>query len=167
VCSFCSLATVLAEAMLDTYLAWQIENRNEIVGVEKRFQIMIAGRTVKGFIDRIEKTPEGGYVVIDFKTGSKPSDLTKNTIPENLQMNVYSLTVQQLFGSVPERASLFYLKDKKMVDYHPTAESMAAFRARIEGLIAQICAEEFEARPSERICRRCDFGEVCGEREGD
>jgi DNA helicase-2/ATP-dependent DNA helicase PcrA len=117
---------------------------------------------VKGFIDRIEKTPEGGYVVIDFKTGSKPSDLTKNTIPENLQMNLYSLTVQQLFGSVPERASLFYLKDEKMVDYHPTPELMAAFRARIEGLIAHICAEEFEARPSERICRRCDFGEVCG-----
>ena len=152
--------------MLDTYLAWQIENRNEIVGVEKRFQIMIAGRTVKGFIDRIEKTPEGGYVVIDFKTGSKPSDLTKNTIPENLQMNVYSLTVQQLFGSVPERASLFYLKDEKMVDYHPSLESMGVFRTRIEGLITQICAEEFEAKPSERTCRRCDFGEVCGEREG-
>jgi len=82
-------------------------------------------------------------------------------------MNVYSLTVQQLFGSVPERASLFYLKDEKMVDYHPTAESMADFRSRIEGLIAQICAEEFEARPSERNCRRCDFGEVCGEREGE
>ena len=158
---------VKAEALLDTYLAWQIENRNEIVGVEKRFQTTIAGRTVKGFIDRIEKTPEGGYVVIDFKTGSKPSDLTKNTIPENLQMNVYSLTVQQLFGSVPERASLFYLKEGKMVDYHPTAESMADFRSRIEGLISQICAEEFEARPSDRVCRRCDFGEVCGEREGD
>ena len=39
---------------------------------EKKFQFPLNGRMVKGYIDRIEQTPEGEYVVVDFKTGSKP-----------------------------------------------------------------------------------------------
>ncbi len=71
---------VKAEAMLDTYLTWQAVNRNAIVAAEKKFQFPLNGRKVKGFIDRIEQTPEGEYVVVDFKTGSKPSSLTKNAV---------------------------------------------------------------------------------------
>ena len=59
-----------AEAMLDTYLTWQAANQNTIIGNEKKFRFPINGRMVKGYIDRVEQTPEGGYVVIDFKTGS-------------------------------------------------------------------------------------------------
>ena len=62
---------VKAEAMLDTYLAWQAANRNTIVATEKKFQFTLNGRKVKGSIDRIEQTPEGEYVVVDFKTGIK------------------------------------------------------------------------------------------------
>ena len=48
---------VKAEAMLDTYLAWQAANRNTIVAAEKKFQFPLNGRKVKGYIDRIEQTP--------------------------------------------------------------------------------------------------------------
>ena len=53
--------------MLDTYLAWEASNQNSIVGNEKKFQFAINGRQLKGFIDRVEQTPEGGYVVVDFR----------------------------------------------------------------------------------------------------
>jgi DNA helicase-2/ATP-dependent DNA helicase PcrA len=49
---------VKAEAMLDTYLAWQAANRNTIVAAEKRFQFPLS-RKVKGFIDR--EDTEGEY----------------------------------------------------------------------------------------------------------
>ena len=48
---------IKAEAMLDTYLAWQAANRNTIVAAEKRFQFPLNGRKVKGFIDRNRKDP--------------------------------------------------------------------------------------------------------------
>jgi DNA helicase-2/ATP-dependent DNA helicase PcrA len=72
---------------------------------------------VKGFIDRLERTPEGPYVVVDFKTGSSME--SKNTIRDNIQMNVYCLAVKNKFGKLPARASLLYLKKRKMVDYVP------------------------------------------------
>ncbi len=90
-----------AEAMLDTYLAWEAANRNTIVGNEKKFQFPINGRQLIGFIDRVEQTPEGGHVVIDFKTGSKPSSLTKNSIKEEIQMNLYCLAIREMYGKLP------------------------------------------------------------------
>ncbi len=68
----------LAEAMIDTFLAWQSSNFNSIVGVEMPFKIEINGRIVKGFIDRLERTKDGEYCVIDFKTGSQRRTATRS-----------------------------------------------------------------------------------------
>jgi DNA helicase-2/ATP-dependent DNA helicase PcrA len=62
---------------------------------------------VKGFIDRIEQTPEGEYVVVDFKTGAKPSSLTKNSVLSDIQLNLCSLAIKEMFGRLPVRASFY------------------------------------------------------------
>jgi DNA helicase-2/ATP-dependent DNA helicase PcrA len=156
---------IKAEAMLDTYLAWQAANRNTIVAAEKRFQFPLNGRNVKGFIDRIEQTPEGEYVVVDFKTGSKPSSLTKNSVLSDIQLNLYSLAIREMFGRLPMRASFYYLKDEKMVDYFPTEETVGAFSETATSIIAAVCAERFDPAPSYQICRFCDYTDLCGMNE--
>ncbi len=114
-----------------------------------------------GYIDRIEQQPDGSYVVIDFKTGSKPSAITKAGIREDIQMNIYCIAVQAMFGKLPARASLYYLKDDKTIDYVPDEESIAAFRERAASMIAAVCAEEFPARASYMGCRNCDYKDLC------
>ena len=96
-----------------------------------------------GYIDRIEQQPDGGLVVIDFKTGSKPSNITKAGIREDIQMNIYCIAVQAMYGKVPVRASLYYLKDDKTIDYIPDDESIAAFNERVAGMISAVCSEGF------------------------
>jgi DNA helicase-2/ATP-dependent DNA helicase PcrA len=154
-----------AEALLDTYLAWQAGNPNRILEAEKRFQISFGGRLLRGAIDRIEATPEGGIMVIDFKTGSKPGNLSKNTIREDLQMNLYSLAVRELYGKLPVRASLYYLGLDRTYDYTPTAESIGAFEERVGKLITAVCAEEFSPTPDYQTCKWCDYKDLCEERE--
>jgi DNA helicase-2/ATP-dependent DNA helicase PcrA len=156
---------IKAEAMLDTYLAWQAANRNTIIAAEKRFQFPLNGRKVKGFIDRIERTPDGEYVVIDFKTGSKPSSLTKNSVLSDIQLNLYSLAIRELFGRLPKRASFYYIKDDKMVDYFPTEETVGAFAETAISIISAVCMERFEATPSFQTCRFCDYADLCGVKE--
>ena len=114
-----------------------------------------------GFIDRIEQTPGGGYVVIDFKSGKKPADITKKSLPENIQLNLYAMAVQELYGKLPERATLFYLRDNKRVDYEPTVDSIVAFSELLEKLIAGILAGEFSARPDYIRCGWCPYGDLC------
>ena len=102
---------VEAQQLLTTYVNWDLQNENEVIGTEIEFLFPLIGRNVKGFIDRLERTPDGHYVVVDFKTGS--STESKRTIRESIQMNVYCLAVQHKFRQLPARASLLYLKKKR------------------------------------------------------
>jgi DNA helicase-2/ATP-dependent DNA helicase PcrA len=155
----------MAETLIDTYLAWQAGNPNRVLEAEKRFQVSLGGRLLRGVIDRIEETPGGEIVVVDFKTGSKPGNLSKNTIREDMQMNLYSLAIRELYGRLPVRASLYYLGPDKAYDYRPTAESIGTFEDRVVALINAICAEEFSPTPDYQTCRWCDYRDLCEDGE--
>ncbi len=152
-----------AEQMIDTYLAWHAKNENQIADIEMKFAFNLNGRVVKGFIDRVERTPEGNYVVIDFKTGSASE--TKNSIKENIQMNVYCLAILDKFGALPLRASLFYVKHEKMVDYVPDSEQLEKQKMRLIDIIDQVLLERFPGNPSYQTCRFCDYEPLCEEKE--
>ncbi len=63
--------------------------------------------------------------------------------------------------ALPARASLYYLKDDKTIDYVPDEESIAAFKERAASMIAAVCAGEFPARASYMGCRNCDYKDLC------
>jgi DNA helicase-2/ATP-dependent DNA helicase PcrA len=157
---------VRAGILLETYLTWQKENPNSILGIEKEFRFNFEAHPIKGYIDRLEQTPDGEICVVDFKTGKKPSDLTKKSIREDFQMNLYCLGVKELFGKLPLKASLFYIGDNKIVDYIPDAESIRAFSERMGNLITSVHAEQFESTPG-KPCRYCDYGSLCDAKEKD
>jgi DNA helicase-2/ATP-dependent DNA helicase PcrA len=71
-----------------------------------------------------------------------------------------------MFGKIPVKASLFYLKDNKLMDYIPDTESITAFAERMSTLIKSIHAEQFEACPGQ-TCRYCDYGPLCDAQEKD
>jgi DNA helicase-2/ATP-dependent DNA helicase PcrA len=152
-----------AEQMIDTYLAWQSQNENEVIDVEMKFAFDLSGRIVKGFIDRVERTPEGNFVVIDFKTGYQSE--TKNSIKENIQMNVYCLAILEKFGALPCRASLFYVKHEKMVDYFPDSEQLEKQKTRLTSMIDEVLSERFPGNPAYKTCRFCDYEALCEEKE--
>ena len=156
-----SEARTSAHAILDTYLAWQATNTNTVTGVEHEFTFTFTGHTLNGFIDRIEQTPEGGYVVIDFKSGRKPGTISKNKIKQNIQVNMYCLAVQYMTGSLPERAELFFLKDGRHVHYVPNEETIAAFTDTMLALIEAIISGKFPAEPDFFRCKYCGYRDDC------
>lgn len=97
--------------MIKTYLKWVKDNPNSPVAVEQRFAIDIEGVLFNGFIDRVEKTSEGKFAVVDFKTGGEYKN--SRSIKENPHMNIYALGVEKLYGQMPEKTFLFYLKHNK------------------------------------------------------
>jgi DNA helicase II / ATP-dependent DNA helicase PcrA len=154
---------VEAEQLLSTYIEWNLENENEVVGAEVEFLFPLIGRNVKGFIDRLERTSDGQYVVVDFKTGSSME--SKKKLPDNIQMNVYCLAVQNKFGQIPVRCSLMYLKKRRMVDFKPDAQNLEKQKARLEGIIEQVICESFDSQPSYDACLFCGYGELCETKE--
>lgn len=154
-----------ARDMIRTYLRWEKQNPNSPVAVEKRFSLEIGGVQFNGFVDRIEKTPDGRYTVVDFKTGAAYKN--SKTIRDDPQMNVYALAVENLYGQAPEKTSLFYLREDKIVENPIEAPHVERVKAVIEEQVKSILDERFEATPSYQTCRICDFKSICDKKESD
>ncbi len=103
--------------------------------------------------------------MVDFKTGSKPGTLTKNSVPLDIQLNLYCLAIKEMHGRLPQRASFYYIKDDRMVDYLPTEETISAFTESVKGIIESVCAEQFEATASFQTCKICDYKDLCEKKE--
>ncbi len=118
-----------------------------------------------GSIDRVEQTPAGKYQVIDFKTGGVYE--TKNSIKDDTQMNVYALAVENLYGKLPDKTSLFYLKEGKMLENEIKTDNLERVKAKLESITKSVLNEEFEARPEKGACRFCNFKSICDYVEAD
>ena len=153
----------LAKQMVITFLEWAKSNPNKPTDVEKMFKIKIGDVPFIGFIDRVEVTPEGDYEVVDFKTGYNYEN--KKSIREDYQMNVYALGVEKVYGKLPKKASLFYIKKEKFVTYEIDAEQVESVRNTIESKVKSILAEEFEPTPGFSTCKWCDYTPICDAKE--
>ena len=152
-----------AKEMLKTYLKWISENKNSPVAAEQPFRIEIEGVPFTGVSDRIEKTPDEKFAVVDFKTGGVYEN--SKSIKEDPQMNIYALGVEKQYGELPEKASLFYLKHDKMVDNEIEKSQVESVKENIGGIVKSILNEEFEATPGYQICRNCEYWSICDQKE--
>jgi hypothetical protein len=72
-----------------------------------------------------------------------------------------------MFGKLPQRASFYYIRDNKMVDYYPTEETVGLFAETARTIIAAVCAERFDPTPGYQTCRNCDYADLCGMKEAE
>lgn len=154
-----------AKEMLRTYLRWHSANQNRPVAVEQEFQLEIAGVIFNGVIDRVEQRPDGGYEVVDFKTGNVYEN--SRSVREDPQMNIYALGVQKEYGQLPKKASLFYLKHDEIVPYEVSSSQVEKVKEAIEEKTRAILSEQFDATPGYQACRKCAYRDICDSKETD
>ena len=87
------------------------------------------GKIIKGYIDRVEKTPQGDYHVIDYKTGN-PSDasMKKRPLRDDVQMNLYCTAV--LLGLRDDSGKVIVKPGtlpKKGIQFYPEREGQQFF----------------------------------------
>ena len=147
-----------AVKMLEKFLAWHKDNPNKIVSTERWFSLERHDNEIVGKIDRIEKNTRGQLEVIDFKTGKK--SVSDKTIHKDIQMNLYAIGADQEFGKTPIRASLFYLKTGKSVQYKITKTKRKDFDRRLRTMTKSIQKEKYEPKVG-FYCNFCDFADIC------
>lgn len=76
------------------------------LAIEVPFQVEIGGVLIKGAIDQILMLPDG-VEIRDLKTGNREAAY--------LQLGVYTLAVEKIFGWPVQKASYYYAKDNKIV----------------------------------------------------
>ncbi len=84
-------------AMVATLVRWHLASDRRAVLAEASFELSRESSTgpvrVSGSIDRVDVTPEGSIVLVDFKTGR--SAASASAAAENPQLGVYQLAVRE------------------------------------------------------------------------
>lgn len=117
---------------------------------------------LRGFIDRVDRAPDGRIRIVDYKTGRSPS--AGFEAKAMFQMRFYALAWWRMSGEVPALLQLMYLSDRSVIRYEPDESDLRATERRILALRDAIeraaDAERFEATPS-RLCDWCSHRAVC------
>jgi DNA helicase-2/ATP-dependent DNA helicase PcrA len=87
------------------------------VAVEQPFELVVGGRLVRGRIDAVYPRDDGGFDVIDYKTGSVPKDFAA----ASLQLSVYRLAWAELHDVDPDLVSAGFLYVKTGTVKRPDA----------------------------------------------
>ncbi len=129
------------------------------------------GRTVEfhGFVDRVDRLPDGAVRVLDYKTGSS-RPYKRHTLRggRQLQLPVYLMASCELLEAEDGTAAYLFTREGKEVagpDLDSLSDGASGFRRAVRLILDQIAAGNFPPLPPEdrHVCDRyCDFRCVCG-----
>jgi DNA helicase-2/ATP-dependent DNA helicase PcrA len=144
------------ERLREVFLASRF-NRERPIYTERPFLLSIDGHVVSGRIDAIFAAPEGGWEVVDYKTGRRPPE---DDALAGIQLDVYALACMEVWRKSRAELTLtyFYLSTGEEVRYEPGEPE--EIRKRVSAWLEGIAAGEFDPTPSEQ-CRWCDFLSFC------
>jgi DNA helicase II / ATP-dependent DNA helicase PcrA len=160
-------AIEMVKNFLNVYQEWSENNPNKVIGVEVEFNLKIGDKLVKGYIDRLEVTPEGKYHVVDYKTGDPSTVDAEN----DTQLNLYAEACKRnclkgikLEGNtLPEQAMLFFPKKDeghREYPYMVDAVKVNEIILHLEEIIKKVDAHEFPPNPG-FSCNYCEFKTIC------
>ncbi|MCL2469894.1 MAG: double-strand break repair protein AddB [Alphaproteobacteria bacterium] len=138
------------ESMARWFVDMQAQRQKEgftTLDVEHRDTLTLGDFTLKGYTDRLDRKADGTLCVIDYKTGSLPTD-TQVMEGYEPQLALLSLMAQQ--RETPSEASYWQLQNKKIKSFNETLEAqMALAREGLEKLIETFNKETtpYEATP--------------------
>lgn len=149
-----------AEALRRFRLA-ALASPDEVVAVERPFELRLDGIRVRGRMDRVDQT-SAGAVVIDYKT-SHVSDQPKadEKARNSLQLQVYAMAHEADTGRPPAEVRLHFLDTGIVGTAKPDATKLEKARAKLHVAARGIRDGEFAARPSAITCGYCPYRQIC------
>lgn len=156
--SFRSDAQVLAHQ----YLSMEDPTSVNDIGLELRLEADLGDVTLRGIIDRLDLDDHGGLVISDYKTGRSPG---VRYVQQRLNaLHLYALLCTEVLGRIPDRLRLLYLRDARVVETEPDAQSVrfAAMRTHaVWRAVERACVTgRFDPRPGP-LCKSCTFQRWC------
>jgi DNA helicase II / ATP-dependent DNA helicase PcrA len=132
--------------------------RVDPVWFERGFTFRMGRHTVRGRVDRVDRLAEGGWELIDYKTG-RPR--TVEELREDVQLSLYAIGAREAWHlEAAEQAYLYVLDDEKV--RVPTEEMDPDWITETVLEVADgIQGQDFEPTPSFATCSRCDYRIAC------
>jgi DNA helicase-2/ATP-dependent DNA helicase PcrA len=124
---------------------------------ERSFSFQLGRHVLRGRVDRVDRLPEGGWELIDYKTG-RPR--TASQLEQDVQLSLYAVAAQEAWKLDEARGAYYYVLDDAKVPV-----PAAAGRDWIEEVATEVAdgilSQGFEPTPSYAACAMCDYRLVC------
>lgn len=126
--------------------------------LEHRFLIDLGFCSLSGVIDRLDKDPDGGFEIIDYKTNRRLPPAKK--LYNDLQLPIYHVAVEKIWQVSPEKVTFYYLLLNHRHSITVTPERIDGALGEIRRVVECIESEAFEPDKNP-LCPWCDFIEIC------
>ena len=147
-----------ADASLRRYHDRAQSDDSEPLWFEKPFQFKMGAHTLRGRVDRVDRLADGGYELIDYKTG-RPK--TAMQLREDVQLALYAVGAQEAWDLDASRQAYLYVLDDAKVPL-PTDEVDREWISDTVFEVADgILGQGFEPTPSYASCSMCDYRIAC------
>ncbi len=147
-----------AREAMRLYWERERESEGEPVWLERKFDFRIGEHHVRGRVDRVDRLPDGGHELIDYKTGERKSEAA---LESDLQLSLYRLAAREAWDLDANTGSYYYVLDADKV----AAPVLPDDAERVERTVFQVgegvLGQDFEPRPSPTVCGWCDYKLIC------
>lgn len=157
-----------AEHLVSNYFL--LEDPDEItpVGIELTLEAQLGDVRLRGILDRLDLTPEGDLIVIDYKTGRAPGAAYIQSKLTGVQ--TYALLCQEVLGRRPVQVKLLHLKEPTVITTEPSEQGLRGQRTKtlaVWSAIERACRDEDFRPKTGPLCRFCRFRDFCPAYGGD
>ena len=132
--------------------------------VEQRFSFMLGRDRVVGRWDRVDQD-DGAAEVIDYKSSAidEGSDRPQVLANQDLQLRLYALAHERMYGARPSKATLHFLETGERGTIAPSDADMSLVRTLITSVAAKIRDRAFAAAPAKGVktCQECAYHQIC------
>jgi RecB family exonuclease len=125
--------------------------------VEHPFSATVDGWTLRGVIDRVDRT-DSGWRIVDYKSGRPIARRRRD-----LQVALYALGATTALHLAPVELEVVYLAGGDRVKVERVAELIDDATKQGAEVAAAVREGNFEARPERRRCRLCPYRLACAE----
>ncbi len=147
-----------ARAALTRYHERLREEPARPVWFERAFAFDLGPHHVRGRVDRVDQLPDGGWELIDYKTGYAK---TAEELSGDIQLSLYAIAAREAWGLKDTRQAYYYVLDDRKVPVPANAGSGEWVRQAVLDTGAGILAQSFQPTPSPAACAHCDYRIVC------
>jgi DNA helicase-2/ATP-dependent DNA helicase PcrA len=145
----------------DFFAAAQRSTPLEVLHTEEWFEIKLGETRLTGRIDRMDRTADGGVVVVDYKTG-KARD--QEDADDSLQLSIYAIAAHEKWG-YDVRSLVFYnLEENVPVATVRSEAELRVARDRVAAAAEHIAAGDFKPK-IDFHCSFCSFRTLCPAKE--
>jgi DNA helicase-2/ATP-dependent DNA helicase PcrA len=147
-----------AVAALHRYHARTAGESAEPMWLEKGFQFKLGPHVLRGRVDRVDKLADGGYELIDYKTG-RPR--TAAQLREDVQLSLYAVGAREAWQLESSRQAYHYVLDDEKVRVPAEELDRDWITDTVMHVADGILSQGFEPTPSFSACSMCDYRIAC------